>query len=167
MKLRLLVTKNCNRNCTGCCNKDWDLDGLPEVDLQYTRYDEIILTGGEPLLNVDRLKTLCEKIHVIQPRVPIFVYTACVDIQKISDILGVCDGMTLTLHTPLDGELFFNNSYNRFKNIFNKSLRLHVFKGIQVPKEVYSSRWKVKENIVWIKNCPLPVDEVFRKGLLY
>ena len=167
MKLRLLVTKNCNRNCPGCCNKEWDLDKLPEAELVHTRYDEIIITGGEPLLNIEAVMLLCEKIRVLQPGVPIYVYTACIDIEKISKILGVCDGVTLTLHTPLDGVSFFNSKYNRFKNIFNKSLRLHVFEGIAVPSNAYVSRWDVKDSIRWIKNCPLPKDEIFCKGLLF
>jgi hypothetical protein len=42
-----------------------------------------------------------------------------------------------------------------------KSLRLNVFKGVSVPKTW--SNWIVKKNMVWIKNCPLPEDEVFMK----
>jgi molybdenum cofactor biosynthesis enzyme MoaA len=42
-KLRLLVTSECNRSCSGCCNKEWDLDKLPVCE-SYKDYDEIYLT---------------------------------------------------------------------------------------------------------------------------
>ena len=48
-KLRLLLFETCNRSCEGCCNKDWDLTSL-SVCTDYTPYREILLTGGEPLL---------------------------------------------------------------------------------------------------------------------
>jgi hypothetical protein len=37
---------------------------------------------------------------------------------------------------------------------------LNIFKGIETPKV---EGWKIKNNIVWIKNCPLPEDEIFGK----
>ena len=39
-KLRLLVTKNCDRSCPGCCNKDWNLDKLPNAT--HLNYDEMV-----------------------------------------------------------------------------------------------------------------------------
>ena len=48
-KLRLLLLDDCNRNCPGCCNRDWDLQALPLCQ-DYTPYRLIMLTGGEPML---------------------------------------------------------------------------------------------------------------------
>jgi molybdenum cofactor biosynthesis enzyme MoaA len=48
-KLRLLVTERCARSCSGCCNHDWDLAALPTCE-SYAGYDEVLLTGGEPML---------------------------------------------------------------------------------------------------------------------
>ena len=28
-KLRLLLFEECDRDCPGCCNRDWDLRSLP------------------------------------------------------------------------------------------------------------------------------------------
>lgn len=49
-KLRLLLFKECHRGCEGCCNKDWDLKSLLKAD-NFLPYDEILLTGGEPMLD--------------------------------------------------------------------------------------------------------------------
>jgi len=43
------------------------------------------------------------------------------------------------------------------------SLRLNIFKGIYIPEVVDLSLWKVKKDMEWISNCPLPEDEVFMK----
>lgn len=47
-KLRLLLHEECNRNCKGCCNKDWDLNAL-EIEDDFTDYDEILITGGRAI----------------------------------------------------------------------------------------------------------------------
>ena len=66
-KLRLLFTKDCNRNCPGCCNKDWDLDSLP-VCTDFTPYDLVMITGGEPMLYPERLLHLIRRIREENPK---------------------------------------------------------------------------------------------------
>ena len=48
-KLRLLLFTDCNRNCEGCCNNDFDLNAL-KVETDFRQYDKIFLTGGEPMI---------------------------------------------------------------------------------------------------------------------
>ena len=43
-KLRLLLFEECDRDCPGCCNRDWDLRSLP-VCRDFTPYQVIMLTG--------------------------------------------------------------------------------------------------------------------------
>lgn len=47
-KLRLLVTAKCHNKCPMCCNNQFDIEKIPVVDR--FDYDEISITGGEPLL---------------------------------------------------------------------------------------------------------------------
>ena len=160
-KLRLLLFQECNKNCERCCNKDWDLDSLKKETL-FTGYDEIILTGGEPMLKplfvintalMIREKTLAK----------IYMYTAKAD--KILDVLAVLhyiDGITLALHEQSDVVDFMRLDALLLKCEINKSFRLNVFKGINISN-INTSIWNVKSDIEWIKNCPLPVNEVFRK----
>lgn len=47
---RVIVTFGCNRKCPGCCNSQ-----LPEYrtihsDEELMKYQEIVITGGEPML---------------------------------------------------------------------------------------------------------------------
>jgi hypothetical protein len=161
-KLRLLVTEDCDRSCPGCCNKDWDLAGLPVLDLtKPIAYDEVILTGGEPLLHPTYLVNLVEVLRTISPpSCKVYVYTACP--SGIPLVLGAVDGVTLTLHEQSDiwdfGKLLDGLTPDQTEG---KSLRLNVFRGVKLPDFVDLSAWKVKADVVWKKDCPLPADEEF------
>lgn len=163
-KLRLLVTKRCNRTCPGCCNKDWDLDNLP-VYKYYDDYSEIMLTGGEPLIATDKLCSVVKTLRFFTSA-QIYVYTAMS--SKVLDILPYVDGVTLTLHEPQDVHWFMplqailREMYLMHVDyVKNASLRLNIFKGVS-PAYV-SSVWQVRRNMQWIKDCPLPKDEVFMR----
>ena len=168
-KLRLLFTEKCNRNCEGCCNKDWNLEGLKKV--KHFNYEEILITGGEPLLFSDKLIGLVAGIRVVSDA-KIFVYTAMTVSQRtfkpIYDIINVVDGLTLTLHDQQDASNLKHVLYSiendpiTKKAFEGKSLRLNVFEGIDTFG-MNLSDWNVKADIKWIKKCPLPDDEDFRK----
>lgn len=72
-KLRLLLLDDCNRNCPGCCNRDWDLQALPLCQ-DYTPYRLIMLTGGEPMLYPEIIREAIAAIRR-QTNVPIYLYT--------------------------------------------------------------------------------------------
>lgn len=161
-KLRLLVTERCNRNCVNCCNKSWDLSDLP-VEEDFSQYDMIMLTGGEPMLDV---KTLINVIISIKYKSDalIYVYTAMLNDTKAAlKVLDWVDGMTVTLHdqTDVDPFLIFNNAIVA-EGMRDESLRLNIFRGVNINIESLTL-WKVKNNIEWIENCPLPKDEVFKR----
>jgi organic radical activating enzyme len=166
--LRLLLFEECNRDCPGCCNKDWDLNSL-ESETSYEDYDEIILTGGEPMLRPGFVIDVVEELRR-KTDAKIYMYTAKVDrLISILAVLKILDGITVTLHTKKDINSFkrFNEclDYHRekgFDDYINKSFRLNVFKGIDIS-DIDTSAWKVKSGIKWIKNCPLPANEVFKK----
>jgi hypothetical protein len=176
-KLRLLITEECNRNCEGCCNKDFDLKALPELTLDENdtlkSFNKIMLTGGEPMLNPLFIAETVGNIRFWAPFADIYVYTAKVDNLKDTVlVLGHLDGLTLTLHEQKDIEPFmklndFLNKTNLMTGIF-KSLRLNIFKGVELPKMWNNEYcdyilWDIKDNIEWIKDCPLPEGEVFMR----
>ncbi len=165
-KLRLLLFEDCNRKCAGCCNKDWNLKTL-EVETDFTQYDTIMLTGGEPLLKPDVVLKTIKKIRKQNKRANIYMYTAMVDNPKlIAKVLEKLDGITLTLHTHIDGRLLnnVNNELIKSKVMYkNKSLKLNIFSGVTVyflDKIFWND---IKEHIEWIKDCPLPEGEVFKR----
>lgn len=163
-KLRLLITKACPKQCEGCCNKDWKLDELP-ICTDYSGYDEILITGGEPILRHNRLRSVITEIRRVNKAAKIYIYTAFPSFS-IGELLikGYIDGVTFTLHEQKDVPKF--EELNLFISLAcmrnSPSLRLNVFKGIKV-KLPSMSNWIIKDNIEWIKDCPIPVDEVFMR----
>jgi MoaA/NifB/PqqE/SkfB family radical SAM enzyme len=165
--LRLLLFSDCNRRCKGCCNKDWDLDNLP-ICQSFQGYKTVMLTGGEPMLNPQLVKDTAGWIREENPDAKIIVYTAkSTPPEALIDVLSHVDGLTLTLHTQSDVRPFTalqERLYLLRKKgaLANKSLRLNVFKGIDIGK-LYAEGWVIKTGIEWIKNCPLPENEVFMR----
>jgi hypothetical protein len=122
-----------------------------------------MLTGGEPMLRPLNVFLTMRAIRKVSPA-RIIVYTADVtDLLAAGIIVDYADGLTLTLHTQADVIPFI-----RFNNLLlshrmdGHSLRLNVFANINLHG-ANLSLWKVKHHINWIKNCPLPEDEVFMR----
>ena len=167
-KLRLLLFEECNRSCPGCCNKDWDLKSLPRVkEADLPSFDEIMLTGGEPMLHPTILLSTVGWIRTIS-NAKVYLYTAKVDELYLAlSILSILDGICVTLHDQGDVAPFelFAKAVNRSERCKHKSLRINIFQGVRFPKWWFLRfwRWKIKRKIQWIENCPLPKDEVFMR----
>lgn len=165
MKLRLLVTEDCNRNCPKCCNKQYNLKDLP-VCTDFRPYELIMLTGGEPTIHPSKLFQVIKQIRQ-QTDEHIILYTA--NVQKpfvLLSVLHIINGMTLTLHEPKDLEPFkvFNNHLNDFIEEYCKfygALRLNVFEGIDIS-DIDVNLWDIK-HMKWVKDCPVPENEVFMR----
>lgn len=169
-KLRLLVTTSCSNKCPLCCNNSWNFDELPVVNRW--NYDEIMFTGGEPLLFPAKLAAFAYAVKSIakaegsNPK--LYVYTAICDYGKILGVLNEIDGIVLTPHKMSDIEDFItlNNLMNEgTAGLFDgKSMRLNLFPDIKkaLPDSINLSKWQIKE-IEWIKDCPVPKGEDFRR----
>jgi organic radical activating enzyme len=158
MKARLIVTYKCPRNCEGCCNKNWK--GNPATKINHFNYDQVIITGGEPLLFVDKVIELTKKIR-LESKTGIILYTAMT--RGFMEILPYVDGICLTLHDREamdDFNLFLFKNFNKL-SLTQKSLRLNIFKEAGGENLLYNPYdiFKVKDNIIWLKDCPLPSDE--------
>jgi len=160
-KLRLLLFSTCNRSCEGCCNKQWDLNELP-VCTDFTGYDEIILTGGEPMLNPMLVEQTAKRVRE-DHQGALYMYTAKLDdISYLIRLLEDLDGLCVTLHEQEDVHVW--QSFNHYlpASQRSKSLRLNVFDGIDLDG-IDTTDWVVKEGIEWIADCPLPPGEVFMR----
>ena len=162
MFLRLLITEKCNRSCAGCCNKDWDLSSLPANDFEFAEYKKILITGGEPMLFPSKIEFIVKAIRKQNESAPIVLYTAKTDdIESLLQIEAMLDCLTITLHEQSDVENFARFNEALVLNP-NHSYRLNVFENIDIGS-LKTSGWKVKSNMKWIKNCPLPQGEVFMR----
>lgn len=177
-KLRLLVTTKCHNNCPMCCNKQFNFDTLPIVDRW--DYEEVMITGGEPLSSIKKVRyliTLIEGIKAVQkaqglPISKFYLYTSTRNVGLLKKIIPYLDGMVYTPHNIQEIHTLLNFTYIlRGWDIRKKvSLRLNLFENVsEIIKKWYdrefiylSEIWKVKK-MEWIENCPIPEGEDFRR----
>lgn len=165
-KLRLLITADCNRSCKGCCNEVWNLDSLPKVT-SFEGYKEILLTGGEPMLDPLKVLTTIQRIWddvFIKP--DIFMYTAKTKpAMELLMVLRQLTGITVSLHQQYDvpGFIKLQKLIKQHPKFHNKKLRLNVVSHVNTIG-IDVEHWDVRY-IEWVEpeDCPLPKDEVFAR----
>lgn len=175
-KLRLLVIAKCHNDCPLCCNKQFNLNSLPVVDRW--DYDEVCITGGEPLSTTrvaHKVIDLIEGIRAIwnaQGRSgKIYVYTSTRRVDLLRKAAIHADGIVYTIHGMHEGNVLSHFIYQSSRLICasGKSFRLNYFKGDEkylpssdtLRRHLYAF-WKVKV-LEWIPDCPVPQGEDFRK----
>jgi MoaA/NifB/PqqE/SkfB family radical SAM enzyme len=107
---RIIITEKCNFSCSYCCNN------LPEVRERFTpityldempwgNYEKVCISGGEPLLNMQRLAAVLVRAF---PR-PVYLYTngyyltPALRDTLLSPPLGMgLAGITVGLHLPTE-----------------------------------------------------------------
>ena len=100
-KARLLLFTACDRECSYCCNKSQKmLSELQEIDsvVGLHQYDEMIITGGEPLLDPDLVVAVSRILRHIHPTMKMYLYTARCDAQAVQRVLPHVDGIHFTIH---------------------------------------------------------------------
>ena len=164
--LRLIITEQCDRECEGCCNKQFDVKSLPKCE-SFDDYDQIILTGGEPLLNPSRVIEIMNEIRIANPLAYIIVYTAKTDDHRgLAFVAKHADAMTVTLHEHMDAVQLMSFAIS-LPHLFDGSFRMNVFKSVKLMDQTYTAfeeiGWKVKKDIEWIEDCPLPENETLMR----
>lgn len=113
------------------------------------------------MLKPGLVKGVAQKCMRENPSATVIMYTAKADEpEEFLCTLSYLDGVTLTLHEQKD-VLDFVKLQSRclFRD---KSLRLNVFAGVDLGG-IDTWPWKVKDDIEWLKDCPLPENEVFMR----
>lgn len=126
-------------------------------------FEEVIITGGEPLLFPNRLKHFVSRI----PNVSLTtLYTAnpIVSMDAKLKALDYFNRITITIHEEEDIQqlrdlLLAGENRNRTQQF----LRVHIFDNIKLPEDVLAKLTNYTTTVVnktWIENCPLPQDEM-------
>jgi hypothetical protein len=74
-------------------------------DVDWAKYDEVSLTGGEPLLDVPRTARIIGAIRTLNPYCKIWLYTNGTKLdRKVAGLFKTMglSGITVSLHTELD-----------------------------------------------------------------
>lgn len=162
---RVIVTTNCNRNCPGCCNSK--INEIPDiVDISMlANYEEIVITGGEPMLNPDSLLKFIKALRKQNKEQKIYLYTAHLAMEEHRKILGKLDGITVTLHAEATDDDIRSLKYmSELLYVYMEDLDMRLF----IDKRVYEKydlsnirlqAWDVVRKLEWKENCCLAENE--------
>jgi molybdenum cofactor biosynthesis enzyme MoaA len=164
--IHIMVTTLCNRNCKHCCNKQYDLNDIPQVtDEELHNAHTVCITGGEPFefAEPDKIAEFYKKRY---PNIKkVYVYTnamelACYLKKNKKASLKYIDGVNVSIKHAYDKSMFEQLVINdeRIDNM-NDNL-LYIFNDL-TPKTygnfiAISREWQEEFN-------PAP-DSIFRRA---
>ncbi len=187
-KLRLIVTDRCENKCPKCVNRQYDIDNLPVFDpANSPKFDQFIITGGEPLIN--KIELFQVMIDIMEPFIKehkrnpdIILYSSAKKdfLLAYSEFihLGFITGMTYTIRSK--------SSLNELKALCyceanikkenRKSKSTLIIKTFPEIEAVYSIRNELdllecetgfavhfRRNTQWLDPCPMPENEVLMR----
>lgn len=172
MKARVIVTLECNRNCENCCNtSDSFLDHKVLTDIHdLLKYEEIIITGGEPMLITNELICFVDRLRFfLRYSGKIYIYTALYNRRLLSGywyLLQKIDGIHFTIHheaTDQEVQELKQLSHvladlNNGDKSFRLSIDSRLFDRYDFSNIDFSG-WSVVRRMKWQVNCMLPEDE--------
>lgn len=111
---RVVITDDCNLSCDFCCMKDKEIyDSFVTASPGYVatqQYDEVCITGGEPLLVLPKVIQFAALVRYFNPDVKIYLYTngrlLTKNVAKFLSLAGI-DSISISLHD-------FSTCYNLF-----------------------------------------------------
>ena len=165
---RVIVTFNCNRKCPGCCNERMvDEYRIPMFN-ELLKYEEIIITGGEPMLISERCLEFLHRIRNSGFKGKVFLYTAYNRAGRLwsdTQLLREVDGVTYTIHKEYsDKDIAMLGNLTRFiKENGLKDFRLNVDARIKDDLNWgdfnRNGEWAHIRFIEWKDECPIPENE--------
>lgn len=168
---RLIITFDCKRNCSYCCNKYTKLIRQAKTvsNLDFLKgYKEVCITGGEPLLDLKRTLKIVRKIKEINPDIKVYMYTAWF---KLGDnwsisfycLLNLLTGIHYTLHKNCTNNDIYNfKTFEKAVRFYdNKSFRLYIHEKVKQKLEIDLGLWSKIEKKHWQgeQECELPSHE--------
>ena len=161
-KARVIITFKCNRRCVNCCNTYKSIIDAGKHIRSITElagYDQVILTGGEPMLFPDTVIGICEQLG--KQGSEVFLYTA-LWVPQITTILKLVKGIHYTVHSPAsDCDMI---GFYKFQDLIKNrigSYRLYIDPEVNRLITINPSVWSRVEIKPWLKEgeCPLPIGE--------
>lgn len=165
-KARLILTWDCLRRCPRCCNDSLNRDAIPRVDRyeDLDEFDEVIITGGEPMLDAAATLDFCRELKRLRPERIVYLYSSLWD-PAMYDLLQLIDGIHYTVHDPMsprDGygfdamQIAISVARSEGREL---SCRLYVEASVTRPVQIYPFLWDRVEIFAMKEECPAPSDE--------
>ncbi len=154
---RVIVTLACNRKCPGCCNETiGKVASIGDISV-LSDYEEVVITGGEPMLNPDSLLRFIKALKKQNKRQRVYLYTACLSMDDYGKILNQLDGITVTLHAEVTDDDIRNLKYMSY-NLYGEDLDMRLFIDRRVYEKYDLSNiclktWDVVRKLEWKEKC--------------
>jgi pyruvate-formate lyase-activating enzyme len=175
-KARVLITEDCNRGCSGCCNtysrimsSAQYIDNLGDLPQEL---GEIMITGGEPILYPEKTQRITEELRGRYPSSKLYLYSALYH-DNLENIIPILDGFHYTIHEGAkERDLVLLDKLQgllqRHQEVWSdKSFRLYVDDKVNlavriVPSvwnQVRISKWLIEQELLDKQPGGLPVGE--------
>lgn len=163
---RVIVTFRCNRKCPGCCDLNLPEYQKVHTDEELMEYQEIVITGGEPMLIPGKTLEFINRMWDKGYRGKMYLYTSLWNNKGISkEILKELDGFTFTLHAECS-----DTDIMALKNLSNSGILQNkdFSSRLVIDKRVYDrydlsninfSRWSVIRKLEWKEKCDPAANE--------
>lgn len=158
---RVIVTYNCNRNCPGCCNNHGNkIEEIEDIN-DFLAYDEIIITGGEPLLLRTKILDFISNLKRIGYDKKIYLYTSFWEKNNLchQSIINMVNGITYTLHAEAnDKDIIALRNLSNNKRLMDESFNARLI----IDKRCYNNydfsninfkNWSVIRKLQWKDVC--------------
>jgi organic radical activating enzyme len=162
---RLVMTLKCNRGCTYCPNGFYKklmtkLENFDDLD----KYNNICITGGEPLLDCSTLLALLDDLRLLRGNFKIYLYASDYDPVTVSlpGVMQRINGLTWTLHenTSFDDMQKFNHVQALLSSANDNRLVLHTKAMLQWAPRINYLKWnRVTVLQMTEHTCSLPPNE--------
>lgn len=168
---RVIITLDCKRNCPYCVNKYESIKKIMKPIGSFTEvedYQEILITGGEPMLNPPKTGAMIFNLRTAYPKKTLYLYTAKYH-HEIWKIIPFLNGVHYSIHEKateievMEFHQFQDTLYLR--DLWKKkSFRLYVnpenHYGITIRPKLWS-RVEIKPWIPEDEMCLPPHEDLF------
>lgn len=158
-KARVLITEDCNRNCTGCCNNfESIMQHAQYIDTLYELpqfLTEIMISGGEPMLYPERTLRITRELRDQYPLSKIYLYSSFYN-KNLEEIIPLLDGFQYTIHEgATESDLVLLDKLqelleNHRKDWHDKSFRLYIDDKVDLPVRVLPNVWNKAKVSTWL-----------------
>lgn len=162
---RVIVTLKCNRKCPGCCNTNLPEYREAHTDEELLDYEEIVITGGEPMLIPGKVLEFINRMWVKGYKGKNVSVYLLLEWQrdKQRNFERKLDGFTFTLHAECtDADIVALRNLSNSGALQDKgfSSRLIIDKRVYDRYDLSNinfSRWSVIRKLEWKDKCD-PAD---------
>lgn len=104
--ISIKINNVCNCHCSFCVDRGGykantiDVDAISKEVISLTEYKTVIITGGEPFMNINEVQRLCEKIRSYKNRIVLNTNGSLLSAENVSRINPYIDELQISIHSP-------------------------------------------------------------------